>query len=59
MINNSIYQELRRSFKQNNEYLSKYLEEIGNSQSDLSSRNIMLWADVLTRIKSMREELYM
>ena len=45
-----IYSETYRLLTENDKYLSYYLEEIIKMESDVGSRSIMIWADLLAMV---------
>lgn len=48
--NAQVYHESLRLLETNDKYLSHYLEEIIKMESDVGSRSIMIWADVLAMV---------
>lgn len=47
LFNYQIYKELQRYTKENDLALTKYLEEIISKESGISSKGLMIWADLM------------
>lgn len=53
LCSSMIYNESLRHFQENDFYLYEYFEEIAKMETDISSRGVMLWADVQMKTKGL------